>query len=434
MTHRIEKNQLKLDRMQPSSNYKQDRASSSELNKARKLDQRNDGLDGGLLCQGILMTPGILEYVMPDGSIRREYRSAEEIKKAIERGTFVGRPTTNDHPPDMLTSKDATKYATGSVTKAQWFEPDRSGRIDFLLIDGNAIADFEDGKRALSGGVWSDDLHKPGVFEGQEYDIEQTNLRLNHVAQVDLGRDNNAHARMDSAQTTEKERMSKRIIKTKHNGSIEVSADQYEILKAKFDEYDEAMDEMQEAMDEMNEAKGDEDKPTMDTDMSEEMMGMMKAMVATMSELKEMMSSMMGSKEDEDPTMDEEDPTMDEEAANKMDRAQQDRLGLLLELKEVQGANFKQDEAVKLDSDSMRREIIKVRIPSMADGLDKVKGAELRGMYIMAKATKFDAASQLNRSLLNPSNHNTPTGPTTSASSALRDQMVNNMTGQEASE
>lgn len=140
----------------------------------------------------------VLPYLNADGSIRWEFRPASEVTDAASVESFSGVPVTNDHPPTHLDSQTARRFTLGSSAT-----PSVDGAhvvSSLLLTDDSIIADVEAGKRQLSPGYRVRFDPTPGVFRGQRYDGVQREIRGNHIAVVDRGRQGpEVSLRMDSA-------------------------------------------------------------------------------------------------------------------------------------------------------------------------------------------------------------------------------------------
>lgn len=156
--------------------------------------------DGRLRVDGYLTRTGVFEYMMSDGTIRREYRAPEEVFKKDSLETFELAPVTDDHPPEMVTADNAKRYAIGAIGDTIR----RDGqymRAQLSIFDANLIAKMEAGKIQISCGYTCDLVEESGVTpEGEHYDWKQTNIVGNHVAVVDVGRAGpQAAVRMDAA-------------------------------------------------------------------------------------------------------------------------------------------------------------------------------------------------------------------------------------------
>jgi len=122
-------------------------------------------------------------------SIVRLYRPPEQVFDKASMASFLNVPVTDDHPPEMITAKNARQYSRG-------FSGD-ANREDgkFLVADTLTITDAElvqkivDGKAELSNGYTSEIDFTPGLTpDGEKYDAIQTDIIGNHVAVVERGR------------------------------------------------------------------------------------------------------------------------------------------------------------------------------------------------------------------------------------------------------
>ncbi len=156
--------------------------------------------DGRLRADAAITRAGVFVYRNPDGTERREYRPRDEVFKFDSLSTFADVPVTDDHPPEMLTARNARQYAVGHVSGA----PRRDGDMllaQLVIIDEAVVAKMDAGKTQLSCGYECDLELTPGVSpEGERYDAVQRAIRGNHVALVDVGRAGpEARVRMDAA-------------------------------------------------------------------------------------------------------------------------------------------------------------------------------------------------------------------------------------------
>lgn len=101
--------------------------------------------------------------------------------------SFIGKPVTDDHPADPVTTANWRDHARGTIMGAM-----RDGdylAFDLLLTDAEAIAKVDGGKRELSNGYSSDlefgDFTAP---DGTKCQARQKSIFGNHVALVDRGR------------------------------------------------------------------------------------------------------------------------------------------------------------------------------------------------------------------------------------------------------
>lgn len=146
--------------------------------------------------QGYLRTPayatrvGVFSYRMPDGTVRKELRPPEEVFDHASLDTLAEIPVTNNHPPQMLSSKNTRKYAVGYTSKD--VEPDSIFvKVGMTVTDQETIDQIfneEKPKRQTSCGYTVELDESPGEWEGIAYDVVQRNIVYNHLAVVEAGR------------------------------------------------------------------------------------------------------------------------------------------------------------------------------------------------------------------------------------------------------
>lgn len=140
--------------------------------------------NGALRVDGYIARAGVLEYRLPDGSMRRELRTDEENARVAAQ--WQDAVLTLGHPPVAVTPHNVRDYSVGHVgaTVAD------GGRLRAPLViqDAAAIAAAESGVQQLSCGYHCDLDMTPGEIDGVRYDAIQRNVRPNHVAIVRVGR------------------------------------------------------------------------------------------------------------------------------------------------------------------------------------------------------------------------------------------------------
>ena len=144
--------------------------------------------NGFLQGEGYPGRSGILEYLNPDGTVRKEYRPPEEAFSPETLASMAALPLTNGHPPEgRVTADNVARAQVGMVAN-----PKREGdklRAMIVITAPDAIADVQAGRRQLSMGYSVDVDPTPGVTpRGERYDAVQRNVIANHVAIVDRGR------------------------------------------------------------------------------------------------------------------------------------------------------------------------------------------------------------------------------------------------------
>lgn len=163
--------------------------------------------DGYLVASVLCARTGIQDYLgeeldKPDMPIVKVYRPESSVFAKDSLSTFVGKPTTNGHPPVQVTADNWREYAVGSIGE----EVLRDGeyiRVPITLMDAATIKAVQDGKREISMGYDMELDWTPGATaEGQAYDAIMKNLRMNHLAIVDRGRAG-SRARIDDNNPTQ---------------------------------------------------------------------------------------------------------------------------------------------------------------------------------------------------------------------------------------
>lgn len=155
--------------------------------------------DGFMVADARVSRSGIQEYLgievdpdntlgLRDKQIVRVYRPEDEVfgKKAMQ--TYAHRPVTNDHPSTPVTAENWKRLSIGSTGG----EVARDGdwvRVPLVLMDAEAIAQVEGGKRELSMGYTCSLTADAGITpDGQQYDAIQRDMRMNHLAVVRAAR------------------------------------------------------------------------------------------------------------------------------------------------------------------------------------------------------------------------------------------------------
>lgn len=153
--------------------------------------------EGYLVDTPIVGRVGIQLYTNADGTVRRELRPAEEVFKADSLASFAGKPITDEHPSEPVTSRNVKRLSVGTMQTAA--KQDGDNVVVPITIHDEATVDkiMKGGKRELSLGYKVDLDETPGVWEGQPYDAVQRNIRVNHLAVVPRGRAGNARLNLD---------------------------------------------------------------------------------------------------------------------------------------------------------------------------------------------------------------------------------------------
>lgn len=155
--------------------------------KATKTDE------GYLIDTPVVARTGILIYRNDDGSIRRELRRPEQVFNVDSLNSFKGKPITVDHPTGLVNSKNIKSIKVGTMLGSG--RKDDNGtdvRAEIVIHNPDELGE----RRQLSLGYNVDLDETPGEWEGQRYDAEQVNIRVNHLSVVKNARAG-AHARLN---------------------------------------------------------------------------------------------------------------------------------------------------------------------------------------------------------------------------------------------
>ncbi len=135
---------------------------------------------------------GVYKYLQPDGTSRGELIGADELfnKDSIE--SLKLKPVTSDHPEEkFIYPETVNKRQVGTVSDTITKQGDYLV-VKMIVSDKKAIDEIENKeKQQFSPGLLSDDLYISGYYNGEKYDVIQTNRRYNHVALVKEARGGN---------------------------------------------------------------------------------------------------------------------------------------------------------------------------------------------------------------------------------------------------
>lgn len=139
--------------------------------------------------QGFLRAParvtrtGVLVYRRADGTVVRELRRPDQVFQAASIASLADAPVTDLHPREMVSPANAGKLSVGHVsgTSAR-ADAGRYVEADLVITDAKMIAAVEAGnRREVSCGYSCKLVNKPGTYNGEHYDAEQTDIVYNHV-------------------------------------------------------------------------------------------------------------------------------------------------------------------------------------------------------------------------------------------------------------
>ena len=125
----------------------------------------------------------------PSKEIKKEgdgynvFRPEEEVFSEETLSSFEGKPITDDHPQEQVTSDNFQIYAKGNIKNVQRGEGEYKDYIlaDLVIWDKELINKIENGKQAVSVGYSCD-------YEENGRELWQKDIICNHIAIVDEGR------------------------------------------------------------------------------------------------------------------------------------------------------------------------------------------------------------------------------------------------------
>ncbi len=149
--------------------------------------------DGYLVTTARSVRTGIQLYAgqevgRPDLEVVRVYRDAAEVFAPDSLQSFSHAPVTINHPDEAVTADNWKELSAGEVSTAakqdgEWI------MLPLILKDKKAIVEVEQGKRELSAGYTCNlDWTAGTTADGQAYDAQQRDIKINHLALVDRAR------------------------------------------------------------------------------------------------------------------------------------------------------------------------------------------------------------------------------------------------------
>jgi HK97 family phage prohead protease len=143
--------------------------------------------DGYLVAMPRVARTGVQVYRgsevgRPDKEFVRVYRPHDEVFNEDSLKSYTHRPVTNDHPPVPVNAANWKQYSKGQ-TGGEVVRDGTFVRVPMVVMDQQAISDYDAGKRQLSLGYSCALQFKDGVSpDGEAFDAVQTNIRANHLA------------------------------------------------------------------------------------------------------------------------------------------------------------------------------------------------------------------------------------------------------------
>lgn len=158
--------------------------------------------NGWLRVEGRIARVGPQTYDDAGGGSHVELRLPEDVFDAESLASFHLVPVTNNHPPVLLDSTNASTYSRGSVGESVRKLDDTWVGALLMITDGPTIQAVESGRQQLSNGYTCelDTTQDPKLIERWgPYAAIQRKIRGNHLAVVDAARaGTDARIRLDS--------------------------------------------------------------------------------------------------------------------------------------------------------------------------------------------------------------------------------------------
>lgn len=176
---------------------------------------------GFLVDTPVVARVGLQEYTLPDGTIQREFRPRNEVFAWDSLESYRGKSITLGHV--VVTPENAKKVTVGNCSGAAFGEEaEGKVRCPVTIMDEKAIDAAESGKAPeLSVGYTVVEIHESGWGSNQsgeyifkrdmpddytipsdwvEFDVLQTQIRVNHLAMVKKGRAGVARLNLDGSE------------------------------------------------------------------------------------------------------------------------------------------------------------------------------------------------------------------------------------------
>jgi hypothetical protein len=156
----------------------------------RRDDVVVDPDSGFRVYDALFARTGLQLYDDGRGGVSREYRPPSEVFDAASLASYEGRPLTDGHPANNLTTQTASMFARGSVSGPGRKHTDGIHVVGRLSVwDESLIEKFDAGQVDLSAGYSLEPDHTPGIGpDGKRHDLVHRKIRINHMSGVIEGR------------------------------------------------------------------------------------------------------------------------------------------------------------------------------------------------------------------------------------------------------
>lgn len=145
--------------------------------------------EGYIRANAIVTRTGVFNYKNTDGSVRRELRHPDDVWNEDSISSMEMIPVTNGHPQERLVTAENSKRLAIGYTGETIKKDGNFILANFVVTDIQGVEEVtKNNRKELSLGYTVDLIEEKGVFDGEEYDARQKNIRYNHLAIVDKAR------------------------------------------------------------------------------------------------------------------------------------------------------------------------------------------------------------------------------------------------------
>ncbi|EMF82241.1 PF09979 family protein [Leptospira weilii serovar Topaz str. LT2116] len=136
---------------------------------------------------------GVFPYLR-SGKICKEAKLPEELFSKETLDTIKLKPVADGHPPTsdnrgLIVPENFKKYVIGTLGDSVEVIDNKRIRTIEIVYDSKLIGELKAGeKREVSIGFECYRDETPGVFEGEQYDVVQREISINHLSHVPHGR------------------------------------------------------------------------------------------------------------------------------------------------------------------------------------------------------------------------------------------------------
>lgn len=169
-----------------------------------KVDQTYYTEEGYLVDHPVVTRCGVFEYADPEAEdgIRRELRIPEEVFAEESLASYEGKPIIITHDAGEINKDNVHREQIGTILGKGYRDGDNV-RCKIVIHNTDALKRCR--LRELSLGYEQTPEDKPGVYEGQAYDVVQRDIRVNHLALVGKARaGDSARLNIDHKDTAKK--------------------------------------------------------------------------------------------------------------------------------------------------------------------------------------------------------------------------------------